>query len=74
MRLVQGLLLLTFLGAMLIFALQNSQPVSLRFLGWGLSTTMSLQSVTVYLLGMLSGWTVVAFLRRSIRGISERSN
>jgi hypothetical protein len=27
--------------------------------------------VAVYLLGMLSGWTVVAFVRRSLRRVAE---
>jgi hypothetical protein len=36
------------------------------------STTLPLQITAVYLLGMVSGWTVVGFLRRSLRGVTER--
>jgi hypothetical protein len=28
--------------------------------------------VAVYFLGMLSGWTVVSFVRRSLRRVQER--
>ena len=73
MRIIQGILLLVFLGAILIFALSNNQVVQLRFLQWSsIPTTISVLSAVVYLLGMLSGWTVVAFVRGSLRKIAER--
>jgi hypothetical protein len=33
---------------------------------------MSLIIAVVYLLGMVSGWTVVGFLKRSIKRVTER--
>ena len=70
MRYVQGFLLLVFLGAVGIFALQNRGPVELAFLNWTLRAPLALEVVAVYLLGMVSGWTVVAFIRRSIHRVS----
>lgn len=72
MRYVQVVLFLIFLGALLIFAVQNQQSVSIRFLNWGVTAPLALQAVAIYLLGMLSGWTVVAFVRRSLQRVGER--
>lgn len=71
MRLIQAILLLAFLGAVGIFAAQNTQAVTVRFLDRDLSTPLALLAVAVYLLGMLTGWTVIAFLRRSIRRVTK---
>lgn len=72
MKAIWGLLLLAFLGVAIAFALQNNQAVELKFLAWSLSTTMALLILGAYGLGMLTGWTVLAFLRRSVRKVSER--
>jgi len=71
MRYVQGFLLLIFLGAVAIFALQNRDPVELQFLNWSLRAPLAMEVVAVYLLGMVSGWTVVAFVRRSIHRVTQ---
>ncbi|HWE35778.1 MAG TPA: lipopolysaccharide assembly protein LapA domain-containing protein [Isosphaeraceae bacterium] len=70
MRTILGLFLLIFLGAVGIFAAQNTSYVQVRFLGWVVSSPLALLVVVVYLLGMLSGWNVVAFLRRSLRSVA----
>ena len=70
MRLIQGILLLVFLGALLTFTFQNAQAINVQFLHWHLSSSLSLVLVAVYGLGMLTGWTVVALFRRSLRTIS----
>ena len=74
MRIIQGILLLLFLGAILIFAVQNNtQQVQLSFLRWkSIPTTLPVLSGVLYLLGMVTGWTVVAFVRGSLRKIAER--
>lgn len=69
MKVIQGILLLVFLGAAGIFAVQNTDSVTVHFLKWGLSSSMALVIVAVYLLGMLTGWVVVAFLTQSIRRV-----
>ena len=71
MRFLQGVLLLVFLGGVFLFALQNNRAVSVRFLGWESTPPVSLLILGVYVLGMLTGGTVVSLLRRSIRKVSE---
>jgi len=72
-RILLGLLLLAFLGSVGVFAFQNTQPVTVRFLNWVVTAPVALLAVAVYLLGMASGWNVVAFVRRSIRAVSSES-
>ena len=72
MRYILSIIFLIFLGAIGVFALQNTEVITVRFLNWNLTAPVALLAVVVYFLGMLSGWTVVAFVRRSVRGISEQ--
>lgn len=71
MRTLQALLLLIFLAAVGLFAVQNTAATPVRFLDRSVTAPLALLIVGVYVLGMLSGWTVVSFLRRSIRGVSD---
>jgi uncharacterized integral membrane protein len=71
LRFIQAIILLAFLGVVGIFAVQNMQTVSLRFLNWSMTGPIALLIVAVYFLGMLTGWTVVSFLRRSIHRVTE---
>jgi lipopolysaccharide assembly protein A len=64
-RYLQALLFLAFLVATAVFAVQNTGMITVNFLKWNLSQPVALLTVAVYLMGMLSGWTVVAFMRRS---------
>ena len=70
MRYLLAAMLVVFLGCLTVFAVQNTQQVTVRFLNWSLTAPFALLTVGVYLLGMISGWNVVAFLRQSIRGVS----
>lgn len=72
MRIIQAVILLGFLATISIFALQNRDVVTLSFLSWSLPAPVAILTVAVYILGMLSGWTVVAIVRRSFRGALER--
>lgn len=71
MRIVQAVLFLVFLGVVGLFAVQNTRSVTVGFWTWELTAPVALVIVVVYFLGMLSGWTVVAFVRRSLRGVSQ---
>ena len=71
MRFVFGVILLIFLGAVGVFALQNTQSVAVRFLNWSVSAPLALLSIAVYFLGMISGWSVVGFLRSSLSRVTE---
>jgi uncharacterized integral membrane protein len=72
MRFIQAVILLVLLGVLVIFAVQNSQNVTVRFLDWNVSSTIALMSVVVFLLGMISGWTVLGFMGRSVRRVTGR--
>jgi lipopolysaccharide assembly protein A len=72
MRVIQAALFLAFLGAVGLFAVQNTRSITVGFWKWELTAPVALVIVAVYLLGMISGWTVVAFVRRSLRKVSER--
>jgi lipopolysaccharide assembly protein A len=72
MRVFYTLILLVFLGATAIFALQNREMVTIQYLDRNVSCELSLLIGIVYLLGMLTGWTIVGLLRRSIHRVSEQ--
>ncbi len=70
-RFLQSLIFLIVLAAILIFAVQNNATQTLRFLNWRIEAPTALVTVASYGLGMLSGWTVVGFLSRSFRRVTE---
>ena len=72
MRIIQAILFLAFLAAVGLFAVQNTRSVTVDFWTWEVTGPVAAVIVAVYLLGMLSGWTVVAFVRRSLRRVGER--
>ena len=72
MRFLCLLFLLAFGGAVAAFAYENRlTEVPLRFLDWSGTYTLPLVIAAAYVLGMLSGWTVVGMLRRSIHRVAE---
>ena len=71
MRTVYFLFLLLFLAAVAVFAVQNDELVGVRFLNQTLTSRLSLLIGAGYLLGMLSGWTVVGFMKRSMQAVTE---
>lgn len=72
MRALYIIVLILIVAALAIFAYQNNESVTLQYFHRSISLPMSLLIVIVYALGMLSGWTVVGFLRRSWRRAMER--
>ena len=67
MRALYIIVLILILAALGIFAYQNGESVTLQYFRRSVTLPMSLVIVVVYVLGMLSGWTVVGFLRHSWR-------
>jgi lipopolysaccharide assembly protein A len=67
------LVLLVILGAITIFALQNQHEITLRYLDQSVNCALSLLIAIVYFLGMLTGWTLIGVVRRSLRRVSERA-
>jgi putative membrane protein len=72
MRFIYLIILVLLLAAVVVFAVQNNETVTLRFLNSSVSSSMPLVIAAVYLLGMLSGWTVIGFLRYSFRRVARR--
>jgi lipopolysaccharide assembly protein A len=61
-----------FVAATIIFALQNFEIVTISFLGSNLRVPLALLVAVVYLLGAATGGSLFALLRRSYQG-SRRS-
>jgi uncharacterized membrane protein YciS (DUF1049 family) len=72
MRMIYGLILLILVIAVAVFALQNNEPVTLRYIDRSASYPLSMLVGVVYLLGMVSGWTVIGIFRRSLARVTER--
>jgi hypothetical protein len=72
MRFFYLLFLLVFLAAVGGFAYYNQQEITLQFWNWSIRGTIAAVLGAAYLLGMLSGWTVVGLLRRSLKKVTER--
>ena len=52
-------ILLILVGAVAIFAYQNFETVNVQWLKWGMTAPVAAVAGASYLLGMLSGWSVV---------------
>jgi lipopolysaccharide assembly protein A len=72
MRILQAVIFLAFLVTIGIFAIQNRDVITVNFLAWNLSQSVAIVAVAVYILGMLSGWTVMNFARGTFRGATAR--
>jgi lipopolysaccharide assembly protein A len=57
-----------FIAATLLFAIQNFGIVTMSFLGFSARTPLALLVAVVYLVGMATGGSLLALLRRSVQG------
>ena len=64
MRVLYFLFLVAFVGAVGLFAYQNNFAQTVRFWDRSWELTFPLVVGATYLLGMLSGWTVLGMLKR----------
>ena len=71
MRLFYFILLLLLIGALAAFAVQNREPVAIKFASWSDTYPLPVLLGAAYVLGMFSGWTVVGMVRRSLRRVTE---
>jgi len=71
MRVIYCIVLLLLSGAIGVFEYQNQGLVTIHYLDRSISTPVAILVVCVYLAGMLTGWTVVGVLRRSIKRVAE---
>jgi uncharacterized integral membrane protein len=72
MRWLNMVVIVVLVGAMLIFALQNFQSITVSFLGFSVNAPLAILVVIIYLLGMATGGSAWALMRWAWRG-SKRS-
>lgn len=71
MRFVFLAIFVLLVAAAVIFSIQNLQPVTVSFVGMTINTRVAVLAVAIYLLGAISGGSLLALLRRSYAGASE---
>jgi uncharacterized integral membrane protein len=72
MCVVYLIILVLLVAAAAVFAVQIAAAVDLRFMDRSVGVPLSLLIGVVYVLGMVTGWTVAGFLKRSMQRITER--
>ena len=72
MRFLCFLFLVAFIGLVGAFGYYNRQDVELRLFDWTLTASVAVIVGASYVLGMLSGWSVVGMVRRSIHRVTDR--
>jgi lipopolysaccharide assembly protein A len=68
MRWVHLTIIGLFIAVILIFAAQNFETVTVTFLGFGARAPLALLVVIIYIVGMATGGSLLALLRRSLQG------
>ncbi len=76
MRYVWMALLIVILVVFAAFAVFNLQPIEIRFpfIETSLKAPAFLVMIVIYILGMISGWGLLGFLRSSIQRASKRDD
>lgn len=67
MRWVHIAIIVLFAAVTLIFLVQNREIVSMDFLGLSVRTPLALMAAVFYVLGAITGSSVFALLRKSMR-------
>jgi len=73
MRWIYVTAIVLFVVAIMIFALQNLEPVTVSFLGSRIRAPLAVLAIVVYVLGAATGGGVLALLRRSYQGSVQRA-
>jgi len=68
MRWVHLAVIIVFVAAIIVFAAQNFQVTTVSFLGFSVRAPLALLAVIIYLVGMVTGGSLWAMLRRSFTG------
>jgi uncharacterized integral membrane protein len=68
MRWVHLAVIVVFALAILIFALQNLEMVTVSFLSFSARLPLAFLVVLIYLLGMITGGSLLGLLNRSLQG------
>ena len=68
MRSIYLIIIILFLAATVIFALQNLGVVTVSFLSMSITVPLALLVLIIYVLGAVTGSSLLALLRRSYQG------
>jgi uncharacterized integral membrane protein len=68
MRWLHTAVICVFAAALVIFAVQNLQVVTMSFLGVSARVPLALLAAGIYLLGAVTGGSLIALLRQSFEG------
>lgn len=67
MRWLYLVVIVVFLAAIVLFAVQNLALVTMSFLGFSVRAPLAVLAVIVYVLGAITGGSLFALLRRSVQ-------
>ena len=67
MRWIHMSVVVLFVAAMIVFIVQNRASVTMSFLGFGIHAPLAILAAIVYLLGAVTGGSLLALLRKSVR-------
>jgi lipopolysaccharide assembly protein A len=67
MRWVYLIIVIVFVAAIVIFVVQNREMATMSFLGLGVRAPLAIFAVIVYVLGAITGSSLYALLRKSVR-------
>ena len=68
MRWVYLVLIVLIAAATLVFCVQNRDLVTMSFLQFGIRAPLGVLALVVYVLGAVTGGSLYALLRKSVRG------
>jgi uncharacterized integral membrane protein len=71
MRWLYLIVIVLFVLAVVIFAFQNFERITVTFLGLRASAPLAIVATGFYILGMVTGGSLLALLRRSIAGYRQ---
>lgn len=71
MRWVHFFVIVVFAGAIIVFVAQNFQIVTMSFFGLSATIPLAVLAVIIYLVGTVTGSSLLALLRRSLEGASR---
>jgi putative membrane protein len=67
MRWLYLIVIIVFVAAIVLFAIQNLGLVTTSFLGFAVRAPLAVLAVIVYILGAITGGSLFALLRRSVQ-------
>jgi putative membrane protein len=67
MRWIYLAIVIVFVAAIIIFAVQNLAAVTMSFLGFSVRAPLAVMAAVVYVIGAITGGSLFALLRKSVR-------